>query len=900
MSAPRSSRFSPYVVPEERLEALLVGRHALLARLVDDQRAAQRAGAARFDVIVAPRGSGKSHLLALAGHRLARAAAEDGFLLVRLGEEEYPSGSVDLLARVLAGMPEEEGLPRIADQLAVLRKTPRDRQASVAEGLLVARAAGRGVSLVVENLDRVLDAIGTEGQHALRALLARLGRWSVLGSSCTWGATFTGARSPFLHTFQRIALPAFSDREAHAMLLRLAEAYDDEELAAQLRAPGGYSRVRAMRFLLGGNPRAMALVFPFLRGRRLDDLEGAFFELAEELTPYYQDQMSRLPPGQRPYLEHLAASWEPLSVSELAERCFDSPQTASGQLRYLARDLLVRSHRLGREAFYELAEPLHRLAVAMKRPERAPAALARFLAVWLEREEIEIRWSAAGMLQDAGNPWFLALKGLEGEETDYDRAVVAEIEALAATGAKAEALELARRRWDERPTDRLGAFTVVHVAEAVAPDAEAVIREVWRRFPRPGAALAVLAAAWLGGVSVEPSILAAARAMVEAIDLGRFPAVALIRACEPGLDEARLESLLPLVATLDPGVVVPILGGLHRRGDPARVVALATAVGIHRLGGPARIVAFVSAMSAGLVDRLDREALRGGLRGEPHAQLELMFAVADEDADRALRLAREGWRRWPREATYPFVLGSVLSMRGAHAEAVEALRAAVALEPTVRDGWEALAGVCLAAGDLDAVLTETARAAEQGHQSDKLRNARLAALLGRRRFVELAALARERSDPYLAAIAQIADLAARAGPVEPADLKIELRVSLLADLVEGVLTQPNGLAALRLLHERQPEAIDRALALAALRAEVRQRETGAPPSAVWQAILEHFPEALAPVASLLGALRALPDDPGPFVRLAAPERAALREVLRGLGASRLLASLPTERPPEDA
>ena len=49
----------------------------------------------------------------------------------------------------------------------------------------------------------------------------------------------------------------------------------------------------------------------------------------------------RVPPGQRAILEHLAESWRPLSVGELARRTWNTHQTTSGHLRYLSRDRLV-------------------------------------------------------------------------------------------------------------------------------------------------------------------------------------------------------------------------------------------------------------------------------------------------------------------------------------------------------------------------------------------------------------------------------------------------------------------------------------------------------------------------------------------------------------------------------
>ena len=122
--------------------------------------------------------------------------------------------------------------------------------------------------------------------------------------------------------------------------------------------------------------------------RSLDDLIEAFYDLSDELTPYFQEQMTRLAPGQRPIVEALAENWRPMSPSELADALFMTPATVSAQLKRLRDDRIVSAIAVGRERFYEIAEPLHRLARAMKRTDAVGETLARFLVHWHERDEL--------------------------------------------------------------------------------------------------------------------------------------------------------------------------------------------------------------------------------------------------------------------------------------------------------------------------------------------------------------------------------------------------------------------------------------------------------------------------------------------------------------------------------
>jgi DNA-binding transcriptional ArsR family regulator len=148
------------------------------------------------------------------------------------------------------------------------------------------------------------------------------------------------------------------------MLAALADAHGQTGLAELLRTAKGLARVRGIHHLLGGNPRAMAFMFRQLDEQRLDHFELALADLADELEPYVREQLTRLSPGQRAIMQLLAESWRPLTVTEISERSFSSQASTSGALRHLRRDALVLERKLGREHYYELCDPLHRLARA--------------------------------------------------------------------------------------------------------------------------------------------------------------------------------------------------------------------------------------------------------------------------------------------------------------------------------------------------------------------------------------------------------------------------------------------------------------------------------------------------------------------------------------------------------
>ena len=82
----------------------------------------------------------------------------------------------------------------------------------------------------------------------------------------------------------------------HALQLmtKMAHEYDNHDLIAFLNTNEGHYRVRALRHLAGGNHRMYILLSEFLTKESLDDLVTAFEQLAEELTPYFQERVRSL------------------------------------------------------------------------------------------------------------------------------------------------------------------------------------------------------------------------------------------------------------------------------------------------------------------------------------------------------------------------------------------------------------------------------------------------------------------------------------------------------------------------------------------------------------------------------------------------------------------------------
>ena len=299
----RGSRYSPGNMDRESLEALFVGRddvmQSVLSRIMKSVRSTHK----HYILLVGPRGSGKTHLLALAYHllmdRIASAKAHDKVAVALLNEEEWGVASfLDLVVRILnalAGQAPE----LIADINDIYDRFSKDPAG--AEAFAIARLRqhthGKTLLLLCENLADLFDGLGEEGQQRWRATIQEDGNWAIVASTPSLFAGVALQDNPFYGFFTIRALDKIDFDTGLDLLAKKAVHEGKTELADFLRQPLGRARVRAIHHLAAGNYRAYVVLFDFLDKESLDDLVRPFMEMVDDLTPYYQDRMRQLPPA---------------------------------------------------------------------------------------------------------------------------------------------------------------------------------------------------------------------------------------------------------------------------------------------------------------------------------------------------------------------------------------------------------------------------------------------------------------------------------------------------------------------------------------------------------------------------------------------------------------------------
>ena len=397
----RSSRYSPGNMDRESLEALFVGRSDVMDDVLSRVTTSIRSPAKHYILLVGPRGSGKTHLLALAYHRLMdridAVDARDSVALAVLNEEEWGVASfLDLVVRILRALAGQ--IPDLDAEVAGIydrfSKDPAGAEIHAAARLRH-HTRGKTLLLLCENLVDLFHGLGEEGQKRWRAAIQEDGNWAIVASTPSLFSAVTLQDNPFYGFFTIRALEKIDFDTGLELLARKAVHEGKTDLASFLRTPLGRARARAVHHLAAGNHRAYVVLFDFLDKESLDDLVGPFMHMVDDLTPYYQDRMRQLPPAQRKIVEFLCLQGKPTTIKDISTPCLMSHQTAAKQIGELRTAGFVSRTRFGRNTFCELSEPLMRICIEVKDNKTQHFRLfVEFLRHWFTTRELERRHAA--------------------------------------------------------------------------------------------------------------------------------------------------------------------------------------------------------------------------------------------------------------------------------------------------------------------------------------------------------------------------------------------------------------------------------------------------------------------------------------------------------------------------
>ena len=382
------SRFTPSTMSAELLERLFVVRQPILEALMKHVKGLGQTPSPHHTLLVGPRGAGKTHLISLVYHRSKSLAETSNGKPLRIAWLPEDPWTLVSYGRLLAAI-----LERVLPNFGVEKADESKLDASIRH---TSRADGP-ILVLAENLDQILEALGDSGQQKLRNLLQTESGILIIASTTRLDRSLSSHAAPFFGFFDTIPLSPFSPEEAREMLTTLAREANNSELSKRLSDNESLARIHTIAHLAGGQPRLWALLGSALTVEDLRDLTTLLLNRFDDLTPYYQEQLARLSPMQRLIVAELATADRPLPVKDISERIgYDQHSTAKAVSDLAERGWLKPTSTIftalldRRRTYYDLAEPLARLAFQIKDSRGEPLPLiVDFLTNWFDVEQLQ-------------------------------------------------------------------------------------------------------------------------------------------------------------------------------------------------------------------------------------------------------------------------------------------------------------------------------------------------------------------------------------------------------------------------------------------------------------------------------------------------------------------------------
>ncbi|NQZ08134.1 MAG: hypothetical protein HRT35_13330 [Algicola sp.] len=384
------SAYTPSNMEPQLREDIFVQRHKLLDKTVKWLADSVSGDDKTHLLFIGPRGCGKTNLVSMAEHRLSQIDdIQEAYRVAWLGEDDVVTGFIDLALAILKALIERYPDEFKYEILNQARGIDPDDAADVILKDIVNRLGDRTILLVLENLDLVFRGLQDDGQKKWRAFLQETMKVTTLATSQQLFAGISSRDAAFFGFFDIHHLEPLTFEDARLLIRNIAEQNQQNDLVEFLDSPTGRYRVRALHHLAGGNHRLYIELSEFLTVDSLDGLVEALEGLADELTPFFQERIRSLPPQQAKLVQWLCDYGGAASVKSIAHDTFIQERSVSKQLGELKKKGYVLSEKRGKEAYFELAEPLMRLSMETKNQRGKPLRLiVSFLKVWFSEEAL--------------------------------------------------------------------------------------------------------------------------------------------------------------------------------------------------------------------------------------------------------------------------------------------------------------------------------------------------------------------------------------------------------------------------------------------------------------------------------------------------------------------------------
>lgn len=381
-STPAIRKFNPGTFQsDEALIEQFVVRHQEFGILMNILRNNAGASACQHTLIVAPRGRGKTMMLArIAAEVRTSEALRQRFLPVRFMEESYEvfdAGEfwLDALFHLAPEVARHDA--EMADELheahAEFARRWRGRdleEHSRAVVLETAHRLGMKLVLMVENCQTLFDDADERFGWSLRKTLQTEPNVIFIGTATTHMAALEDVQGPFYEFFRPLPLAPLPLDECRT----LWTAASGEERSER--------EVRPLQILTGGDPRLLVIIAGFARHRSLKELLEELVSLIDDHTEYFRSHLEGLGKKERRVYLALIDLWRPSTTAEIAERSMQEIRGVSALLGRLVKRGAVAFEGTGQKRLYSATQRLYSIYYKLRR-QRDEATVVHSLIQWM-------------------------------------------------------------------------------------------------------------------------------------------------------------------------------------------------------------------------------------------------------------------------------------------------------------------------------------------------------------------------------------------------------------------------------------------------------------------------------------------------------------------------------------
>ena len=402
----RIRKFNPGTLQsDEEVKDQFVVRSRELGVVLDVLRGNIGSPSCQHILIVAPRGRGKTMLLArVAAELRTERALSERLLPVRFMEESQEIFSLaDFWLESLFYLAREHAAqdPQLSRELqdvhAALAAEWQGRELEERARAAVLETTdrlGKQLVLMVENLQALCEHADDDFGWKLRRVLQSEPQIILLATATSRFKGLDDAREPFFELFRILRLEPLDIGECQLLWQMVSGDRVSER------------EIRPLQILTGGDPRLLVIIGDFARHRSLRQLMEQMVALIDEHTEYFRGHLEVFAKTERRVYLAVIDLWQPSSTGEIAVRARMDVRAVSALLGRLVARGAVLADGSGRKRKYAAAERLYSIYYKLRR-ERDEATgvrnLIRFMAVFYAESELD-DWFRAMTVEGAQWP----------------------------------------------------------------------------------------------------------------------------------------------------------------------------------------------------------------------------------------------------------------------------------------------------------------------------------------------------------------------------------------------------------------------------------------------------------------------------------------------------------------